>query len=78
MTRTESVKVFLGGEVFIYALVGESVRRVKVTLNNDQYKQANEAHLAGQSIEIGGVLQKTGRYLTIDSPTSFAVLKSED
>lgn len=78
VTRIESEKVLLGGEVFIYALVGESARRVKVTLNNDQYKQANEAHLAGQNIEISGVLQKTGRYLTIDHPVSFAVLKSED
>jgi hypothetical protein len=78
VTRIESVEVVMGGEVFIYALVGESLRRVKVTLNNDQYKQANEAHLAGQNIEIEGVLKKAGRYLTIDNPTSFAVLKSED
>lgn len=78
VTRIESEKVLFGGEVFIYAVVGESPRRVKVTLNKDQYKQANEAHLAGQNIEIGGTLQKNGRYLTIDSPTSFAVLKSED
>ena len=77
VTRIESEKVLFGGEVFIYGLVGESPRRVKVTLNKDQYKQANEAHLAGQNIEIGGRLQKIGKYLTIDSPTSFSVLEND-
>ena len=78
VTRIESEKVLFGGEVFIYASVGDSPKRVKVTLNQDQYKQANEAHLAGQNIEIGGKIQKSGRYLTIDSPTSFSILKGED
>lgn len=77
VTRIESEKALLGGEVFVYALVGESSRRVKVTLNQDQYKKANEAHLAGQNIEIGGKIQKAGRYLTIDAPTSFSVLEDE-
>ncbi len=77
VTRIESEKVLFGGEVFIYASVAESPRRVKVTLNQDQYRQANEAHLAGQNIEIGGRIQKSGRYLTIESPTSFSVLKDD-
>lgn len=78
VTRIESEKVLMGGEVFVYASVGDSPRRVKVTLNKDQYKLANEAHLAGHNIEIGGILQKSGRYLTIDNPTSFCILNSED
>lgn len=77
VTRIESDKVLFGGEVFVYASVGDSPKRVRVTLNKDQYKQANEAHLAGQNVEIGGKIQKSGRYLTIDSPTSFSILNGD-
>ncbi|MFN4806573.1 MAG: hypothetical protein ACK5LH_11400 [Akkermansiaceae bacterium] len=77
VTRIESEKVLFGGEVFVYALVGDSPRRVKVTLNQEQYKLANEAHLAGHNIEIGGRIHKAGRYLTIDAPNSFSVLNDE-
>jgi len=78
VTRIESEAVMLGGEVFVYALVGESVKRVKVLLDQEQYKQAIESHSAGQNIEVSGKIKKAGRYLTIDSPTSFSVLNGDD
>ena len=47
---------------------------MKVLLDQEQCKQAIGSHPAGQNIEVSGKI-KSGRYLTIDSPTSLSVLK---
>jgi len=58
--------------------VGESVKRVKLLLDQEQYKQAIGSHSPGQNIDVCGKIKKAGRYLTIDSPTLFSVLKGDD
>ncbi|GHC44396.1 hypothetical protein [Roseibacillus persicicus] len=80
VTRIESDAALFGGDVFVNALIGESVRRVKLNLDQDQYQQANQAHLAGQAIEVRGKIEKQGRYLTMVSPAEFSVfeIKEED
>ncbi len=66
------------GFVTIYALVEDSLRRVRVELNADDYNQAIQAHRDELAVRCSGRLVREGRGYVIKNPIAFSLLTEDE
>ena len=70
---------FLGGAAPAITIRVENYTspiRVEVKLSRDEYRQAVQAHIDGKSVEVTGILEKSGKKAVLIEPSNFRVLET--
>lgn len=76
--RLRSGRPASGGTVRLRVLAGADVRQVRVRLDEDGYRVAARAHLAGLPIRVGGRLESRGGFRHLTAATAVTELQVDE